>query len=53
MNNPVYSQFMMHGQKNIKEVNLLAELNNLTLLTVARFNEQTLNSHNTIDFSSD
>jgi hypothetical protein len=35
------------------EVNLLAELNNLTVMTVARFNEQTSNSHTTIDFSSD
>jgi len=35
------------------EVNLLAELNNLAVMTVARFNEQTLNSHTAIDFSSD
>jgi hypothetical protein len=34
-------------------VNLLAQLNNLTAMTVARFNEQTLNSHATIDFSTD
>jgi hypothetical protein len=35
------------------EGNLLAELHSLTVVTVARFNEQTLNSHKTIDFSSD
>jgi len=35
------------------EVNLLTELNNLTVMTVALFNGQTLNSHTNIDFSSD
>jgi hypothetical protein len=35
------------------EGNLLADLHNLLVVTVARFNEQTLNSHKTIDFTSD
>jgi hypothetical protein len=35
------------------EVNLLVELNNLTVMTVALFNEQTLISHAATDFSSD
>lgn len=34
------------------EVNLLAELNGLSVITVARFDEQT-NSQATTDFSSD